>query len=606
MKRSVRIVVLLLIVCMLPCWFSPVKARADTSKLIAFSYDDGPSAETEALLDGLKERGAYATFFMTGLLETEYGDYGIEQYAALADRMVREGHQLGNHSYYHIDMDKATVREIKTQVVNTEKLLYERMGGEYREMFRPPHGQCTAEIRRALDMPIILWNLDSFDWKYIDADVVYRNIVNGADDGTIVDIHDLSITSVEGSLRAIDTLKKQGYEFVTVAELMRRRGVTPENGKQYRSFPDRGVNLPAYTAPEITVTQDHGNRQVLADCSEAESGVTLHYTVDGTYPLLSSPVCDGPIAITEDTLLTVVGYDEFATRTPMAQTEVKRYTVDRPEAVSSDGEVTLSCGTPDAVIYYTEDGSDPGKSGKKYKKPFRPRGEQLRVIGTLKDVPSSEAAGYTVMEDGTLFTDLDPDAWYFQDVRTAVGKGYMTGSDQIFDPDRAVTRAMLMEILYNMAGSPDTDSDPSGGTGVKYEDAASYDSYLNAVLWADASGIAEGESSEYFGAASEVTREELAVTLYRYASIVRGVKIKTDTDALDIYKDAASVSPDARDAAAWAAENGILRVSDDETVLQPGAVTTRAELASALAHFDGAAHRSLLRRILDWLAGLFS
>ncbi len=607
----------LLILLMLPCFSMAApdqenseesKSAETSSKLMAFSYDDGPSEATEALLDGLKERDSHVTFFMTGLLDTQYGKYGIEHFANLADRMIREGHQLGNHSYYHIDMDESTPEEIKLQVVNVEKLLFERMGGEYRDMFRPPHGECTPEIRRALNMPIILWNLDSFDWKYIDADVVYRNIVNNASDGTVVDLHDLSPTSVDGSLRAIDTLKKKGYEFVTVAELMRRRGVTPQNGADYRSFPNKGVNLPALAAPEIKVEKDHENRLVSAVCSTSEQGMTLYYTTDGTYPLLSSSKYEKPIKVTEDTDLIVVGYDEFATRTPMARQTVKRYAVEPPEAESEDGKVTLTCATPGAEIYYTLDGSEPDENAKHYRKPFRPKGRQLRAVGVLKDVPSGGTADYTVAGKGILFTDLDPEAEYFDNVCTVVEKGYMNGrEDQTFEPDRTVTRAMLLETLYGMADSPEPEKASSKGAAARYLDVTSGDSYRDAVFWALSEDLSAADSEEAFGSANEITRQELAEILYRYEKNIRQADMETNSADLSEYRDGNTVSAGAEEAVAWAAGNGILPDSGNNKLLKPDALLTRADLAGVLVALDEfEPDPSLLQRIADWFAGLFA
>ncbi len=607
----------LLILLMLPCFSMAApdqenseesKSAETPSKLMAFSYDDGPSEATEALLDGLKERDSHVTFFMTGLLDTQYGKYGIEHFAHLTDRMIREGHQLGNHSYYHINMDESTPEEIKLQVVNVEKLLFERMGGEYRDMFRPPHGECTPEIRRALNMPIILWNLDSFDWKYIDSDVVYRNIVNNASDGTVVDLHDLSPTSVDGSLRAIDTLKKKGYEFVTVAELMRRRGVTPQNGADYRSFPNKGVNLPALAAPEIKVEKDHENRLVSAVCSTSEQGMTLYYTTDGTYPLLSSPKYEKPIKVTEDTDLIVVGYDEFATRTPMARQTVKRYAVEPPEAESEDGKVTLTCATPGAEIYYTLDGSEPDENAKHYRKPFRPKGRQLRAVGVLKDVPSGGTADYTVAGKGILFTDLDPEAEYFDNVCTVVEKGYMNGrEDQTFEPDRTVTRAMLLETLYGMADSPEPEKASSKGAAARYLDVTSGDSYRDAVFWALSEDLSAADSEEAFGSANEITRQELAEILYRYEKNIRQADMETNSADLSEYRDGNTVSAGAEEAVAWAAGNGILPDSGNNKLLKPDALLTRADLAGVLVALDEfEPDPSLLQRIADWFAGLFA
>ena len=206
-------------------------------KLLALTFDDGPSQYTETLLDGLKERGAYCTFFMVG--------YMAARYPALLRRMADEGHQLANHSYDHATLTLANVeKELEgcrqyLQAATEEDTYY----------VRPPYGTLYKGVDQALNAPAILWSVDPNDWKTNSAEAVVQHVVTKAKDGDIILLHDSHKHSVEAGLEIIDQLQAQGYEFVTVRELLRRRGVTVENGKKYYYARNNGVNLPP-AAPE--------------------------------------------------------------------------------------------------------------------------------------------------------------------------------------------------------------------------------------------------------------------------------------------------------------------------------------------------------------------
>ena len=196
-------------------------------KMIAITYDDGPSsANTGRLLDGLKERGVLATFFMVGT--------NVSYYPKLVRRIAEEGHCLGNHSYDHPQFTKIGAEKSVEQVEKTSKLIEDACGK--RPLFvRPPYCSTNEEVRQALEYTLILWSVDPEDWKYRDVDTVREHIVDGAHDGAIVLVHDIHSTSVEGSLAAIDILLEEGYQFVTVEELFLHRDVEPVFAKHWYS-----------------------------------------------------------------------------------------------------------------------------------------------------------------------------------------------------------------------------------------------------------------------------------------------------------------------------------------------------------------------------------
>jgi len=200
---------------------------AKNLKYVALTFDDGPRADTTAaLLDGLRERGASATFFVVGEQIT-----GNE---ALIRRMAAEGHQIGNHTYSHVRLEKAEDERIVEEIHKTEVLLTEILGqGDY--WLRPPYGMVDLKRAELIHTPMIHWSLDPEDWKKLNAKEVSQQVLREIEAGDIVLLHDFYPTSVEAALTIIDTLQQRGYAFVTVAQLFEVYGVTPEEGVFYKT-----------------------------------------------------------------------------------------------------------------------------------------------------------------------------------------------------------------------------------------------------------------------------------------------------------------------------------------------------------------------------------
>ena len=202
-----------------------------TPQYIALTFDDGPVPETtQRLLDGLTERGAHATFFLIG----EQID-GMED---VVKRMRDEGHQVGNHTYSHARLDRGDAVAL-ADLSKADAQLCEVLGeGEY--WVRPPWGFVSDAIKQCVSVPLIYWSVDTEDWRSRNADLIAHTIVETAQNGNIVLLHDIHSASVDAALRAIDTLSAQGYQFVTVEELFSCCGVTPQCGHFY-TCPDTEV-----------------------------------------------------------------------------------------------------------------------------------------------------------------------------------------------------------------------------------------------------------------------------------------------------------------------------------------------------------------------------
>ncbi|MEG1497375.1 MAG: S-layer homology domain-containing protein [Clostridiales bacterium] len=202
------------------------------AKLVAITFDDGPGPYTAKLLDNLKANNAKATFFVVG--------NRVAANKNLILREFNEGHQIGNHSWDH---PKLTAGNLAHQL-NTTASAISAVTGESGFFLRPPYGSYNDGVKSGAGVPLILWSVDTLDWKYRNAETVKNSIVNNAKDGSIILLHDIHGTSVDGFIAAMDILKDRGYEFVTVSELMRRRGVTPIPGHVYTSIPKTGQDLP--------------------------------------------------------------------------------------------------------------------------------------------------------------------------------------------------------------------------------------------------------------------------------------------------------------------------------------------------------------------------
>lgn len=182
------------------------------TKKIAITFDDGPHPQyTEQLLDGLKERGVKATFFVTG----EHA----ELHPDIIARMSEEGHLIGNHTYSHIQLSAGNREEFKNQLIKTNEIISEITGKEVLYV-RPPYGTWDKKFETELNMFPVLWTVDPQDWCSDSAARVTKRVVAKADENDIILLHDYYATSITAALRIVDELQEEGYEFVTVEEIL--------------------------------------------------------------------------------------------------------------------------------------------------------------------------------------------------------------------------------------------------------------------------------------------------------------------------------------------------------------------------------------------------
>ena len=177
----------------------------------------------------------------------------------------------------------------------------------------------------------------------------------------------------------------------------------------------------------------------------------------------------------------------------------------------------------------------------------------------------------------TNFTDVEENGWYHTGVDFMVRNGFMNGvADDAFDVDGNLTRAQLVTILYRIAGEPEsTATNP-------FADVADGQWYTNAVIWAAENGIVKGVNTTTFAPNDQITREQIATILFRYA------KAEKVEGKLAGFPDAEKVSDYAADAMAWAVEQGLINgisESDGKTYLAPQETATRAQIAVILMRY---------------------
>ena len=178
----------------------------------AITFDDGPSPKyTPLLLDGLKKRGIKASFFLLGK--------NIDENRELVERMEKEGHLIGNHTYNHVKLDQLSETCARQEILKTNNKIYE-VTGKYPQYMRPPYGAWKKNLELGVEMLPVFWDIDTLDWKVKNAETVIKTVINEIKDGSVILMHDEYATTVEAALEITDELQKKGYEFVTVDQLI--------------------------------------------------------------------------------------------------------------------------------------------------------------------------------------------------------------------------------------------------------------------------------------------------------------------------------------------------------------------------------------------------
>lgn len=180
-------------------------------KRVALTFDDGPDPKvTTRILETLEKYDAKATFFMLGSR--------VEYYPEIARSVYEAGHELGNHSWTHPDLTKAQTDKVTNEINRTNEII-EDVTGQKPEIFRPPYGAFNDNVLNITDLSMILWDVDTLDWKHRNANELLTYVKQQTRDGSIILMHDIHPSTADGLNAVLAFLSENDYEFVTISEL---------------------------------------------------------------------------------------------------------------------------------------------------------------------------------------------------------------------------------------------------------------------------------------------------------------------------------------------------------------------------------------------------
>ncbi len=184
-------------------------------KWVAITFDDGPGKYTNKLLKGLKKQNVQATFFVVGSMAKPNNK--------ILKKINKNGHEIANHTYSH----NAGASTLKSQLSRTDKII-KSVTGSKTKLMRPPGGAINSTTKRC-GKAVIMWSVDPKDWRDRNSATVRKRVVGNTKSGSIILLHDIHKTSVTAALKITKDLKKKGYTFVTVSDIIGK----PKAGKVY-------------------------------------------------------------------------------------------------------------------------------------------------------------------------------------------------------------------------------------------------------------------------------------------------------------------------------------------------------------------------------------
>ncbi|WP_186672845.1 polysaccharide deacetylase family protein [Sporosarcina sp. BP05] len=180
-------------------------------KKVALTFDDGPHPKvTMQILETLNKYDAVATFFMLGSM--------VEKNPDIAKKVQEAGHELGNHTWSHLDLTKLGAEKVHNEIDKTSAII-ENITGQKVTEFRPPYGAVNEAVRSQTNLPVILWNVDSLDWKDRDPNQLLAKIKSATKDGSTILMHDIHQSTADGLDAVLAYLQSEGYTFVKVSDL---------------------------------------------------------------------------------------------------------------------------------------------------------------------------------------------------------------------------------------------------------------------------------------------------------------------------------------------------------------------------------------------------
>lgn len=193
--------------------------------MVALTYDDGPSSSaTSSILDTLEAYGARATFFVVGSR--------VASYASQLKREAKLGCEIGNHTFNHTTLTSASSNTIRKEIEDTNRAI-QKYSGKTPALVRAPGGAVNQNVKSVVKYPLINWSVDTLDWKSRNADSVIAEVKRSTRDGSVVLMHDLYNSTAQATKTIVPYLIDEGYQLVTVSEMMDAKGIRLESGTLY-------------------------------------------------------------------------------------------------------------------------------------------------------------------------------------------------------------------------------------------------------------------------------------------------------------------------------------------------------------------------------------
>lgn len=188
-----------------------VEILSSSCKKIALTFDDGPSSKTKEIVDLLQELNIKATFFVLGC--------NVKYYKKELKYIYEHDHEIGNHSYSHPNFKNLTLNEGLEEIEKTQNIIYNEIK-YYPRIFRFPYGAINKEVLKELTLPTVLWSADSLDWKRYDSNIIINKVKKETHENGILLFHDFKYYNYNAIKTIVNDLKKDGYTFVTLSELL--------------------------------------------------------------------------------------------------------------------------------------------------------------------------------------------------------------------------------------------------------------------------------------------------------------------------------------------------------------------------------------------------
>ncbi|MCC8162067.1 MAG: polysaccharide deacetylase family protein [Lachnospiraceae bacterium] len=182
------------------------------TKRISLTFDDGPHPVcTSQMLEVLAQENVPATFFLLG--------ENVELYGDIVKEIAAQGHLIGNHTWHHVQITTLSLEEARAEILETSELI-EELTGQGTEYVRPPFGTWNPDLEDELDLIPVMWSIDTLDWTTENVDRIVEQVTEEASENDIILMHDSYESTVQAVERIIPLLRAEGFEFVTVDQVI--------------------------------------------------------------------------------------------------------------------------------------------------------------------------------------------------------------------------------------------------------------------------------------------------------------------------------------------------------------------------------------------------